>query len=139
MRFSILHISDLHRDLRNELDNGPLLQSLLRDVQRYEDQTPPIIRPSICLVSGDLIYGVRATERDFEAELDRQYTQAVDFLISLANALFDGFATTTLITKKRIFVPVPAELTDEFRVESGSREFLVRFDLLSSELDLPHG
>jgi len=47
-----------------------------------------------------------------------------------------SFATTTLITSKRIFIPVPSELADEFRVETGSREFFVRFDLLSNDLDL---
>jgi molecular chaperone HtpG len=45
------------------------------------------------------------------------------------------FPTTTLITKKRIFIPVPSELSDEFRVETGSREFFVRFDLLSNDSD----
>lgn len=47
-----------------------------------------------------------------------------------------SFATTTLITSKRIFIPVPAELADEFRVETGSREFFVRFDLLGSDFEM---
>jgi molecular chaperone HtpG len=48
-----------------------------------------------------------------------------------------SFPTTTLVTGKRIFIPVPAELADEFRVATGSREFFVRFDLLSSDVDAP--
>jgi len=40
------------------------------------------------------------------------------------------FPTTTLITKKRIFVPVPDPLVEEFRIESGPKEFFVRFDLV---------
>jgi molecular chaperone HtpG len=43
------------------------------------------------------------------------------------------FPTTTLITKRRIFVPVPDALAEEFRVSSGSKEFFVRFDVLSSD------
>ncbi|RWA27347.1 hypothetical protein DJ028_12205 [Pseudomonas veronii] len=42
------------------------------------------------------------------------------------------FATTTLITKERIFVPVPKVLEAEFHVAKGPREFFVRFDLLAS-------
>ena len=43
------------------------------------------------------------------------------------------FPTTTIITKKRIFIPVPDPLVDEFRITKGSKEFFVRFDLLSSD------
>ena len=43
------------------------------------------------------------------------------------------FRTTTLITKNRIFVPVPEPLMDEFKVAQGSKEFYVRFDLVSNE------
>lgn len=40
------------------------------------------------------------------------------------------FPTTTLITKKRIFVPVPDPLINAFKITTGAREFYVRFDLL---------
>ena len=40
------------------------------------------------------------------------------------------FPTTTLITRKRIFVPVPDPLIDAFRITTGPREFYVRFDIL---------
>jgi hypothetical protein len=42
------------------------------------------------------------------------------------------FRTTTLITKNRIFVPVPEGLQEEFKVATGPKEFFVRFDVLSS-------
>jgi 3',5'-cyclic AMP phosphodiesterase CpdA len=90
MRFSILHISDLHRDLKDELANGPLLESLIRDIERYKDQVPPILPPSLCVVSGDLIYGVSPRHPDPQAELERQYGQALGFLISVADAFFNG-------------------------------------------------
>jgi molecular chaperone HtpG len=44
------------------------------------------------------------------------------------------FPTTTLITKKRIFVPVPDGLVEEFRIAAGPKEFFVRFDTLSSDV-----
>jgi molecular chaperone HtpG len=40
------------------------------------------------------------------------------------------FPTTTLITKRRIFVPVPDALVDAFKITTGPREFYVRYDLL---------
>jgi hypothetical protein len=42
------------------------------------------------------------------------------------------FRTTTLITKNRIFVPVPDTLAEEFKIARGPKEFFVRFDVLSS-------
>ena len=44
------------------------------------------------------------------------------------------FQTTTLITQKRIFVPIPDMLTDEFKIATGSKQFFVRFDILSSDV-----
>ena len=42
------------------------------------------------------------------------------------------FPATTLITKNRIYVPVPETLAEEFKIDKGPQEFFVRFDVLSS-------
>jgi len=90
MEFSILHISDLHRDLADELDNSWLLESLGNDFQQYDRQNPTILRPSICVVSGDLVYGVKPEKPGAADELNRQNAQAEDFLIKLADRFFQG-------------------------------------------------
>ncbi|WP_081769039.1 ATP-binding protein [Herbaspirillum sp. RV1423] len=41
--------------------------------------------------------------------------------------------TTTIVTKNRIFIPLPAQLIECFSVSSGPVEFFVRFDLLSQK------
>lgn len=41
--------------------------------------------------------------------------------------------TTTIVTKNRIFVPVPAPLMDCFKISGDPVEFYVRFDLLGSQ------
>ncbi len=38
--------------------------------------------------------------------------------------------TTTLILKNRLFVPVPNELEDEFRISAGTKQFYVNFDTI---------
>lgn len=43
------------------------------------------------------------------------------------------FPTTTVLTKKRIFVPVPDPIVDAFKIVGGPREFFVRFDILYSD------
>lgn len=40
--------------------------------------------------------------------------------------------TTTILTKGRIFIPIPEEVADAIRVVDGPREFYVRFDLVSN-------
>ena len=90
MRYSILHLSDLHRDLADEIDNSVLLESIARDISHYGDQSPPIPVPAVAIVSGDLVYGVPAKQRDAIKELDRQYVQAEDFLTGLADRFFGG-------------------------------------------------
>jgi molecular chaperone HtpG len=41
------------------------------------------------------------------------------------------FPTTTLVTKNRIYVPVPAALEPAFRITSGTKEFYVWFDAIT--------
>lgn len=86
MKFSILHISDLHRDLSDEIANEWLLDSLARDFDQFDEQTPKIMRPTLCIVSGDLVHGTKDTDE----ELKRQYAQAEEFLVGLADRFFDG-------------------------------------------------
>ena len=45
------------------------------------------------------------------------------------------FQTTTLITKKRIFVPIPDMLVEEFKIATGPKQFFVRFDVLCSDVN----
>ncbi len=90
MKFSILHISDLHRDLTNELGNAPLLESLVRDVERYHKNDPPIPKPALCIVSGDLVYGAKPGSPRFADELTRQYAQAKELLVGIADRLFES-------------------------------------------------
>ena len=40
------------------------------------------------------------------------------------------FPTTTIVTKSRIFVPIPKELEPAFLITSGAKEFFVRFDTI---------
>lgn len=90
MIVSILHISDLHRDPAQELSNQALIDSLEADRQRYINEDPPILSPSIVVVSGDLIYGVRHNHPEAASELSRQSYQAHDLLSLLADSFLDG-------------------------------------------------
>ena len=42
------------------------------------------------------------------------------------------FPTTTLITRNRIYVPVPSSLQSAFELVEGAKEFFVRFDTIVS-------
>jgi molecular chaperone HtpG len=55
--------------------------------------------------------------------------------ISHSKASGGMFRTTTLITKNRIFVPVPGTLAEEFEIGNGPKEFFVRFDVVGSHRD----
>jgi hypothetical protein len=90
MRFSILHVSDLHRDLADEIENKWLLDSLEKDLEQVGKQTPKIDMPALAIVSGDLVYGTKPGLADGGKELRRQYQQAEEFLVGLAELFFEG-------------------------------------------------
>ena len=116
MKFSILHISDLHRDLRDEVANAPLLDSLVRDRDQYTGQSPQILSPSVCIVSGDLVYGVKPGTQA-SAELERQYFQAEEFLVALADKFFAGDRERVVVLPGNHDVSYPAMLESTERIE----------------------
>lgn len=130
MRFSILHISDLHQDLRDEIPNTWLLDSLARDIERFSTSDPAILRPSVCIVSGDIVYGISGTAPNSATELTRQYTLAHDFLVELCDKFFDGDRDRVVILPGNhdvdysqviasgAFVPVPAAPEEKRRLVS---------------------
>ena len=67
---------------------------------------------------------------DESGELSLYYD--VELRTPLDAALTGGsmFPTTTIITRRRIFVPVPRLLQPEFEISEGGREFYVRFDTI---------
>lgn len=91
MKLSILHISDLHRDLSNPLRNSILLDSLKRDRDRYTSSETPCIRaPDLIIVSGDIIQGVKDGSPDIETQLRSQYDEAQRFLSNLTDEFIGG-------------------------------------------------
>ena len=91
MKVSILHISDLHRNLGSFVNNEALLSSLERDRDRYTLRDNPRIKsPDLIIVSGDIIQGVKFNGTDAEAMLQRQYEEALSFLNGLANSFVGG-------------------------------------------------
>lgn len=97
MKFTILHISDLHRDPSNPISNSALLDSLERDRARYRSESPAIADPNLIIVSGDIIYGISSDEKNPDKELAKQYEQAEIFLAKLADAFVGGDRNKVII------------------------------------------
>lgn len=91
LSFSVLQISDLHRDPANPVDNRILLDSLERDRDRYtSDDETPIAPPSLILVCGDIVQGIHHDAPNAETTLRDQYQEASDFLNELAARFVGG-------------------------------------------------
>jgi len=87
MTVSILHISDLHKESKENYEN--LLQSLKDDCERYTVQG--IKKPEIIVVSGDLIKG------GTQNEIKTQYAEVTNFLNRLVNFFIEGDKTKIII------------------------------------------
>lgn len=105
MNVTILHISDLHRDSESQLTSTTLLQSLLRDRTRFIDEGHGA--PQLAVISGDIVYGVRATEDEADTKLTAQYDEALDFLNQLADLYFEGDRERIIIVPGNHDVSVP--------------------------------
>ena len=81
-KFSILHISDIHKIEGVEYE--PLFQSLRRDRDSYTEYEG-ILPPTFVVVSGDLIQGAYT-----EDEIIAQYTEAESFLSSICELYLQG-------------------------------------------------
>ena len=87
-KFSILHISDLHK--LEGTNYKALLQSLLTDRDTYVGAGVTI--PKYVVVSGDLIHGGST-----EDEIRRQYAETLGFLTEVTDEFLDG-------NKKRMLI-----------------------------------
>ena len=67
MKYTILHISDLHKGDGADLDN--LFASLVQDCEKYTHEG--IDKPSVIVVSGDVVNGAEGPEAI--AEIRKQY------------------------------------------------------------------
>ena len=91
MSLCVLHISDLHRDRNNPISNVMLIDSMERDRDQYTSSEPPTIpAPSLVVVSGDIVRGLKDGAGSYDVELARQYAEALEFLCELTDRFVDG-------------------------------------------------
>jgi hypothetical protein len=87
-KFTILHISDLHKQNEDDYDN--VLQSLKDDCFRYcKDFSLP--KPEVIVVTGDVIKG------GTPSEINVQYTQVEDFLNKLTEFFLENDKSRIII------------------------------------------
>ena len=87
----VLHVSDLHRDRAEPTSNVMLIDSLERDRDQYTGSESAVIAvPSLVVVSGDIVQGLKDGARDYDSELERQYSEALEFLRELTDRFVDG-------------------------------------------------
>lgn len=89
MKYSILHISDIHKS--PDVDYDSLLQSLKRDLDSYTINEG-IEKPTFIVISGDLIQGAYTDD-----EINSQYKEVETFLSNLCDLYLDGNRTRCIM------------------------------------------
>lgn len=114
-KYSILHISDIHRGPNSDLNN--LYESLVNDSMVYESEG--IVKPSIIVVSGDIAEGANGDRA--EAIIKQQYQEVGEFLDKLTTYFLNG-------DKRRlIMVPGNHDMNREMS-KVGMREYALKKD-----------
>lgn len=92
--YTILHISDLHKEKSSDYDN--LYASLCTDCEQYT--SGGIEKPSIIVVSGDLVEGSKKDDIDeAKAEIKQQYDEVTAFLSKLVDFFLGGDRSRIII------------------------------------------
>lgn len=129
MKYTILHISDLHKGERADLKN--LFSSLVQDCEKYTHEG--IDKPSIIVVSGDVVNGAEGDNAI--AEIRRQYDEVTKFLTDLVDFFLKGDKRRIIIVpgnhdvcrehSKSSMTPSRGEKTDDlkdmYRLHAGVR------------------
>lgn len=92
--FSILHISDLHKD--ESCNYNQLLDSIKTDKDKY--QASGIAPVKYIVVSGDLVHGSNKDDvKEACEEISQQYSEVAVFLQDLASVFLDGDISRLII------------------------------------------
>ena len=109
-KYTILHISDLHKPKNCNLDN--LFYSLQTDCEGYVKEGMP--KPEIIVISGDLAEGTKDCGDNAENIIRREYAEVKKFLEKLTDYFLDG--------QKRRMVIVPGNHDYCYKVSKNSME-----------------
>ncbi|MGG7666904.1 metallophosphoesterase family protein [Dyadobacter sp. BHUBP1] len=125
-KFSILHISDLHRSKESPISNSALIASLISDREKYVgEEVNPICAPNLIVVSGDIVRGSsNPSPEEAIQEIQRQYHEAHGFLTSLADNFLGG-------DKKRIVI-IPGNHDIDWKYSRDSMQRLENADVVDS-------
>lgn len=90
--FTILHLSDLHRNADGVVENDQLYTSLILDSDNYgNEKFENIPKPSVIVISGDIIFGSQNhNDKIARKEIKAQYDEASKFLNMLVDEFLNG-------------------------------------------------